>query len=306
MAIRLYENFRALLYTPFFAAHALGAYEAEGVAVELKASPEPGLGARQVLAGEAELTWGGPMRVQHLHAQQPDCGLVCFSEVIGRDPFSLVGRTPRPSFRLTDLADVTFGSVSEVPTPWLCLQDDIRRAGLDPTTLKHRVADRSMADNLAAVIAGKLDAAQLFEPYVTQALDAGCHVWHAAASRGVTAYTCFYTTRPTIERHRDEFRRMTRAIYRTQKWLHAQPPATIAARVTSFFPDIPLGTLTTVIEHYLALGIWNKTPVLPQEGWDRLRDAVVSGGLVRQGIDYARGVDPTFAEQAVADNPPSL
>ncbi len=35
MAIRLSENFRALFYAPFYAAHAIGAYDAEDVAVEL-------------------------------------------------------------------------------------------------------------------------------------------------------------------------------------------------------------------------------------------------------------------------------
>ena len=39
MAIRLSENFRALFYAPFYAAHAIGAYHAEGVDVTLLPSP---------------------------------------------------------------------------------------------------------------------------------------------------------------------------------------------------------------------------------------------------------------------------
>ena len=41
MAIRLSENFRALFYAPFYAAHAIGAYQAEGVEVTLLSSPDP-------------------------------------------------------------------------------------------------------------------------------------------------------------------------------------------------------------------------------------------------------------------------
>ena len=37
----LSENFRALFYAPFYAAHAIGAYQAEGVEVELLLSPDP-------------------------------------------------------------------------------------------------------------------------------------------------------------------------------------------------------------------------------------------------------------------------
>jgi NitT/TauT family transport system substrate-binding protein len=305
MAIRLYENFRGLLYAPFFAAHALGAYDAEGVAVELKESPEPGLGARQVLAGNAELTWGGPMRVLHTYDRDPGCDLVCFGEVVGRDPFSLVGRTPRPNFALTDLAPLKLASVSEVPTPWLCLQDDVRRIGLDPATLD-RIADRAMADNLAALAAGAVDVVQLFEPYVTQALAAGHHVWYEAAHRGPTAYTCFYTTRAQLDRHRDDFRRMTRALFRMQKWLHARPPSEIAVRVAPYFAAIDRRTLETAIAHYQALGIWNRDPALQPEGFDRLKGALISGGLIRSGMDYARCVDTTLAAAAIADDPPAL
>ena len=76
--------------------------------------------------------------------------LVAFCEVVTRDPFFVVGRAPRPDFRLADLLECRIGTVSEVPTPWMCLQDDLRRAGLDPDAVD-RVADKTMADNAAAL-----------------------------------------------------------------------------------------------------------------------------------------------------------
>ena len=39
--ITLSENFRAMFYTPFYAAHATGAYEAERVEIRLRESPDP-------------------------------------------------------------------------------------------------------------------------------------------------------------------------------------------------------------------------------------------------------------------------
>src|SRR6267378_1111596 len=48
MRLRLYENYRFVLYAPFYAAHAIGAYAAEGLEVE--PSPSPGMGrAEQAL-----------------------------------------------------------------------------------------------------------------------------------------------------------------------------------------------------------------------------------------------------------------
>ena len=129
MAIRLSENFRALFYAPFYAAHAIGAYQAEGVEVELLTSPDPARTAAALRNGEIDAMWGGPLRVMLTHASDPAADSVCFCDVIARDPFFIVGREPRPAFRVADLMDVRFASVAEVPTPWLCLQDDLRRAG---------------------------------------------------------------------------------------------------------------------------------------------------------------------------------
>ena len=60
MAIRLSENFRALFYAPFYAAHAIGAYDAEDVAVELVRSADPA--ARRQLCGVARSTLCGVAR----------------------------------------------------------------------------------------------------------------------------------------------------------------------------------------------------------------------------------------------------
>jgi NitT/TauT family transport system substrate-binding protein len=56
-----------------------------------------------------------------------------------------------------------------VPTPWLCLQEDLGQAGVDPARLD-RIADRSMAENLNASSEGRIEAAQFFEPVVEEAL----------------------------------------------------------------------------------------------------------------------------------------
>ena len=135
MAVRLSENFRALFYAPFYAAHAIGAYQAAGVEVELLTSPDPARTAAALRSGDIDAMWGGPLRVMLTHAQNPAADSVCFCDVIVRDPFFVIGREPRPKFQVAELARVRFASVAEVPTPWLCLQDDLRRAGVDPTTL---------------------------------------------------------------------------------------------------------------------------------------------------------------------------
>lgn len=305
MTIRLSENFRALFYAPFYAAHATGAYEAEDVDVELVSSPDPARTAAALRNGEIDAMWGGPLRVLLTHAQNVAADSVCFCDVIARDPFFIVGREPRPAFRVADLAQVRFASVSEVPTPWLCLQDDLRRAGLDPAAL-NRVSGPTMADNAAALRAGSLDAAQLFQPYAEELLATGAgHMWYAAADRGLTAYTTLVTRRPLLESRRDELLRMTRAIGRTLRWIAATPGVDIARALGTFFPDVPAPLFAAAMDRYRALHLFAPDPVLRREGFDRLQAAMLSGGALDRAISFETCVDNSLAEQAVAETRPN-
>jgi NitT/TauT family transport system substrate-binding protein len=306
MSVVLYETFRAPFYTPFYLAHALGAYEAEGVDVQLGTSPDLETAAKQLEAGEVDVYWGGPMRIMLAHDRDPGCEVVGFCEVVTRDPFFLIGRVPNPDFQFSDLVGISLSTVSEVPTPWMCLQDDVRRIGLNPDKLD-RVADRTMAENEAALRAGVTDVIQVFQPYAENLLaDETGHLWYAAATRGPCSYTTLYTTRSTLAARRDEFLRMTRAICRTQKWLHANTATEIAAQVARFFAEISPDILEALIGRYLALGIWGHNPVLPRAGFERLRDAMFSGGFIERKIPYEECVEPGMAETVFRKDPPSM
>jgi len=306
MAITLQESLRGLFYAPFYVALARDAYAAEGVEVEFVSSPRPGDAARNVMDGVVDVCWGGPMRVMQAYHQMPVCDLVSFAEVVTRDPFLLVGREPRPDFTLRDLPGVRVATVSEVPTPWMCLQEDLRRAGIMPSQLT-RIADGSMADNVAALRRGEVDVVQVFEPFASGLLDDGAgHVWYAQASRGPTSYTTFYARRGLLNARREELRRMVRAIYRTQKWVAAADGRAIADAIARYFPDVPPALLAASCARYKSLGIWGSDPRLPRVGYDRLRDSLVSGGFVSPGTDFAVAVDNSLAELVMAEAPPAL
>ena len=301
MRLRLYENYRFVLYAPFYAAHATGAYADQGIEVELLPSPGPGKAEQALIEGAAEAMWAGPMRVIKHHNDDPGSPLVCFAEVVCRDPFSIVGRYPNPGFRVVDLAGMRFATVSEVPTPWLCLQEDLREAGIDPDRLD-RIAGRTMAENLEALRDGRLDAVQLFEPVVQAVLASGAgHLWYAASDRGRTTYTALVTTRERLLRHREPLLRMVRAVYRTQQWFKANQPAAIAAAIATYFPALDRDALAGAVARYSDQGVWSGEPMLPENGYRRLCRSLLSGRFVARAIPFADCVDNTLASQVVAE-----
>ena len=300
MHLRLFENYRFVLYAPFYAAHAIGAHEKEGLSVELLPSPGTGKAERALVDGAVDVIWAGPMRVIKEHDANPASPLVCFAEVVCRDPFSIIGGRPNPDFRLAELAGMRFATVSEVPTPWLCLQEDLRQAGVDPTRLD-RISDSTMADNLAALRTGAIEAVQLFEPFVEEALAAGGgHLWHSASARGRTSYTAFVTTRERLAQMQEPLSRMVEAMYRTQQWLHSRPADQIAAAIRPFFPALDEAILKGAVARYLAHQVWGRDPVLPEEGFARLQRGLVSSGFVGGPVAFADCVDNNLATAAIA------
>lgn len=305
MPLTLFEPFRAVFYTPFYAAHALDAYGAEGIDVQLVTSGAEAT-VSGLIDGSTDVAWGGPMRIQYTYDQQPDCAVVSFCEIVTRDPFFVVGREPRPDFQMSDLMNIQFSSVSEVNTPWLCLQEDLRRAGLDPAQV-NRIESNTMAENAAALRAGELDAIQIFQPFVEQLVaDGAGHIWYAAADRGATSYTTLSALRGTLQSKREQLAGMTRALYRSQKWLHGTDASAIAAAVAEFFPDLSQDTLAACIERYRALGLWGVNPILPRDGFERLQASGLSGGLFKSGAPYEACVDTSLAREAIEADPPSM
>lgn len=301
--LTLQEPFRAVFYAPFYAALARDAFAAEGVEVRLLPGDRPAAVADAVLAGQADFGWGGPMRLLLAHDKDPDCPLRLFGAVVMGDPFFLVGRAPNPKFRLTDLARLRLGTVSEVPTPWWTLQHDIRQAGLDPTRVP-RVTDQGMAANAAAVQAGTLDAAQVFEPFASEMERAGSgHVWHVAASRGPTSYTAFYARTDRIAARRGEFEAVVRGLAATLAWFARAPATEVVATITGFFPELDAKLLGRCVERYRALGIWTRTPRFPPEALGRLEAAMLSAGAIRRSPGFAGLVAEELTAEALAGSP---
>jgi NitT/TauT family transport system substrate-binding protein len=84
MQVRLYENYRFVLYAPFYAAHAIGTYSSEGLTVELSPSPGMGLAEQALIEGAVDVIWAGPMRVMKHHDENPGSPLSC-------PPFQVAG-----------------------------------------------------------------------------------------------------------------------------------------------------------------------------------------------------------------------
>jgi NitT/TauT family transport system substrate-binding protein len=294
MTISLLENFRALFYTPYYASIEIGSYKNAGVDVILVEDSTPGNGIDAIARGEPVLTWGGPMRVLKDHSENPKSDLICFCEVVGKDPFHILGHEPKPDFTMQDLTKVKLATFSEAATPWNCLQEDLRRADIDPASVD-RVTDGAAADNIEAFMSGSIDAIQILEPYTEQLLTSGkAHLWYEGASRGVCSYTTFYTSRAFVNDHELEMLAMTSAMAETLKWVYAEDALTVAKTIAKYFPDEDVTLLARSLKRYQAAEIWNKTSAFHQQGLERLRAGLLTNKFIERNVPYSEIIDSRF------------
>lgn len=288
MKIKLAENFRAVFYAPFYATHALGLFKQEGVEIELIDSPSPGSGIADMLAGKIDVVWGGPLRVIKQRDQEADSenALVAFCEVVGKDPFFIVGPKTDRAFQLKDLSGQRLGVVTEVPTPWLCLQQDLRDAGvsIDSITVN---ASNTMGENLAALQTGEIDYAQYFEPFVSQTIASGAGVvLHAANSRGPTAYTTFISTRKIITQKQAAFEAMIRAIEKMGPWIQAHTGQELATVIAPYYPHVAPEILAQAMNLYKEAGLWFCKKTISRVGFERLKVSMLNGGFISSNPTY--------------------
>lgn len=304
MQVRLYESLRAVFYTPYYVALQQDTHRRLGLEVILGRPETSDKSASDLFEGKADVTWGGPMRMmQHMDRDAaPERRLVAFGEAVTRDPFLLIGAKPKPDFQFSDLSNCRIATVSEVPTPWMCLQEDLRRAGIDPASID-RVADGGMADNADALRRGDVDVIQVFEPFIETLVQEGAgHVWQAGAARGPTSYTTYYATVDYVQQNRETLTKMVQALQDAQTWLHAAEASAVAGLVHPYFPDLDAAILTGAIDRYRRLGVWGRNPRLPVVGFVRLKMSLLSGGFIGRDVPFDSCVDNSIAEAVIANS----
>ena len=89
---------------------------------------------------------------------------------------------------------------------------------------------------------------------------------------------------------------MTRALRGTLTWLKTAPPGAVAEAIAGYFPTLAPDLLAACLARYQALGIWNQTPVLSRDGFERLKASCHSGGLIRRDTPFETCVDNRHAQ----------
>ncbi|MDR2513801.1 MAG: ABC transporter substrate-binding protein [Christensenellaceae bacterium] len=300
--VRLSEVTHSVFYAAQYIAIENGYFAEEGLQIELTNAGGADKAMTALLSKTADIALMGPEASVYVYNE----GREDYARVVGQltacDGAFIIGREPMEGFTLEALRGKSIIGGRAGGMPLMDLEYALRKAGLEPgedlTVLDH-VQFNLMAGAFAG---GEGDFTTLFEPTATEFENAGSGyvLGSVGALAGPMPATCYQVTGDTLKKDAATVEKFLRALYKGQKFVAEEDAVTVAKALAKQFPDTDLAVLTRVVGRYREIGAFAASPVLEQEPYDRLLDAIEQAGELKARPPYEKLVDNSLAKKALS------
>lgn len=297
----LSEVTHSVFYAPQYVAINKGFFSDVGLEIELQNGQGADKVMTAVLSGQCDIGFAGPEASIYVYNEGKEDYSVIFAQLTKRDGSFLVGRTPEPDFKWSNLKNKSIIGGRKGGVPEMTLEYVLNKNGLIPG--KDVDVDTSVQFALmaGAFTGGKGDYVTLFEPTASLLEREG--KGHILASVGQESgeipYTAYFAKKSYIEKNKDTIQKFTNAIYKGQKWVDTHSPKEIAEAIKSSFPDTDLEILETVAKRYKDIDAWCEDPIMKEASFNLLQKVMDQAGELKEKAPYDKVVDNTFAREAM-------
>ena len=299
--IRLMETFRNLFYTPIYVAVSGGFFYRHGLNIVFTTMPDGGSVVNALRSGQADIAQTGVSRsLVELDMGHEDAPLH-FAEINSRDGFFLVSREPVNGWQWNMLEGRRLAPVGFTPVPWNSLRAAMlsRIVDLSAVTL---VRGLSAEDAMTRFRAGDIDYIHLPHPQAGLLVEEGAgHLATAIGPElGHVCYSSFAAMPGYIESNPDTVQKFVNGFDEALIWLQSANDSEVVSRVEPFFPMLQSTLLLDCIRQYRANRTWPSRAAITETSFNRMRDILIDGGMVRGHHEYSRLVRPEFAPGMMA------
>lgn len=290
-----------IYYCAHYLAESLGLFAKHGLKVTFTTAEAGGKTVQggqvpAVMAGEADLTLGGPMVMMKNH-QENGPALVCFAAAVSANPWFLAAGKNDVDFTLSSLRGKRVIDVGNVGTATLSFNWLLRQHQLE---------------NEVELIAGSGDEAADFAAVSQGEADYALHSMHALAPSvvrgelyavtslaplcGAIPWSAYIARRDVMVEKKAAFSAFTAAMSEALQWLQANSARALATQVRPWYPDYPSAALITGLDAYLKANIFAASPLMLREDFDRFAVLLTEAGWLTPAIPvpFAALVDISF------------
>ena len=293
-----------IYYAAHLVAARLGLFESEGLTVAFTRTDSGGNSVRggqipALLDGSADLAIGGPMVAMRMH-EEGEAHLVCFCAAAAANPWVLVAAQPEPDFALSRLAGCRVVDMAGIGTATFTFRRVLAEADLAPDAVEILPSKGRLADDLAALAAGRFDYGFHALHALGGPIAAGRLVLVAdlAPATGSIPWSAYIARPERIAADGPAFMSFTRAVARALRWIRSQSAGEVASLIAPDFPDMDVAAIGTAVALYQANGVFAASPVIARADYDRFGGLLVDAGWLKATPPYEALVDTALAEAA--------
>ncbi len=299
------EVAHSVFYAPFYVALNNGYFDEVGLSVDVVL----GNGANNVMASllskDADIGLAGAEATIYVYNQGQKDYAINFCQLTQRDGNFLVGRTKE--FAWNNLKGKTILGGRQGGMPVMVLEYALKQKGLlvgqdDQTVLEkggvNVRTDVQFAALAGAFTSGEGDYVTLFEPTatLTEKAKEGYIVASLGEQTGLIPYTNYFCNKSYMEKNEDVIQKFTNAIYKGVNYVYSHTPKEIAIAIHPQFTSSTIEELEVVMERYLSIEAWAKSPILNKEAYELFLDIMEEANELDQRTPYEKIVETKFAK----------
>lgn len=302
--VKLNEVTRSVFYAPQYLAIANDFFKDENIELDITTGQGTDKVTTALLSGQSDIGLMGPEGAIYVYNEGKSDYLQVFAQLTNKDGSFLISREDTDNFSWNDLKGKVVIPGRKGGVPYMTLRYVLKQNGINPDedlTLDDSIQFSLMA---GAFTGGNADYVTLFEPTasMTQDQKKGYIVTSIGKEAGPIPYTAYTATKSYIEKNPDIIEGITRAIYRGQIWVENHTAKEVAEKIVKFFPDTTIEAIEKSVQSYKDIEAWNKTPIMNEEGFNKLQMIMKEAGELEKEASYNDIVNNKYAEKIVKTN----
>jgi len=295
--IKVVEAEHSILALPHYIALAQGFYREQKLELESRVlfSDQNDL----KLTGQGDVFLGNLCQSTFTRPLGTGAHLVAFAGVSRKDGTFLLAQKDEKSFSWGRLKLKTVLGDAPDNQSNIVLEEALRQNNL---TLQQVIIMQNIPPDLkeGAFQAGVGHYVQMAEPQatLTESKGNGKIATFLGSTVGTIPSLVFAAPKNYLKDHSEAIQKLVNGLCKGMLWLDYHKPAEAARVVAPFFPNLDEQTMLKMIERYKKSGMWDKSPAIDKEDYDRLQDYVRRAGELTNPVNFQDGVNNKFATKA--------
>jgi NitT/TauT family transport system substrate-binding protein len=289
------QAFQSVQYLPLYVGIDKGFFKKHGLDVTKTTAGGGANGVASVIQGSATFSLQDPMTA--VLANLKGAKLHNVASVVNGVPVWIVVKNDAPIKSIADLSGKTIATAIAPSTSTYLLRDILSKQHVKATE-----QDVLIGTEIAPLIAGKVDAAAVYEPYVEQALAQGCRVLYeyAKAVPGGYAFSTIDAADETIKSKPQVVQAFVDGLEDAIRYMHADQAGATEVAVAEF-PGLAPEIVRASVKRMFHDDVYPKNAMIePAAFANALALQVSIGNIKADAVTYAAAIDSQFARKATA------